>query len=695
MLRNKIYYRLKPFIPRALRRAMRKRLAGWVRKRTRDVWPIIPGSERRPRNWPGWPDNKKFALVLTHDVEGDTGLKKCRQLMQLEMDLGVRSSFNFIPEGDYRVPREMREELTRNGFEVGVHDFQHDGHLFASRREFGRKATHINHYVHEWGAAGFRSGFMLHNLDWLHDLDIQYDASTFDTDPFEPQPEGRHTIFPFWVPTPLRGKQPGASHKGGYIELPYTLPQDSTLFLLLRERTPAIWLQKTNWIAEHGGMALLDTHPDYMCFDAQSKRSGEFDVRLYREFLQTVIREHKDAFWNALPRDVAAYAWQNLEKEPAQVSTQATRTAASAPPVKVWIDLDNTPHVPFFIPIIRELEKRGHRVVVTARDAFQVCELADRKGLSCLKIGRHYGKNSVLKILGLLWRSSQLLPFYSREKPDIALSHGARSQLLLSNLLGKPTILISDYEFSKTPLFVKPRWEIVPESLPTEGLHSRAQRIRKYAGIKEDVYAPEFSPDPTLLDELGLGNGHIIVTVRPPANEAHYHNPESELLLEDLMKRICRASEVRAVLLPRNEQQEKTLRAKHPEWFSGCNAIVPPRAVDGLNLLWHSDLVVSGGGTMNREAAALNVPVYSIFRGKTGAVDRRLEQEGRLIMIRTSAEVETKILFKQRDKTINRNGGARFALQDIVNHIEDIIRSEYPKRQMSDRRYDVANKVTL
>lgn len=615
--------------------------------------------------------------------------------MQLEMELGVRSSFNFIPEGNYRVPRELREELTRNGFEVGVHDFQHDGHLFASRREFARKAIHINHYINEWGAAGFRSGFMLHNLDWLHDLDIQYDASTFDTDPFEPQPEGRHTIFPFWVPSPLQHKRSGATDKDGYIELPYTLPQDSTLFLLLHERTPGIWLRKIDWIAQHGGMALLDTHPDYMCFDAQFRRSGEFDVKLYREFLQTVIRQHGNAFWNALPRSVAAYASQNLEREPVRFSTQATLTASSTPSVKVWIDLDNTPHVPFFIPIIRELEKRGHRVVVTARDAFQVCELADRKGLSCLKIGRHWGKNSILKVLGLLWRSSQLLPFYTREKPDIALSHGARSQLLLSNLFRKPTILISDYEFSKTPLLVKPRWEIVPESLPTEGLHSRAQRVRKYAGIKEDVYAPEFKPDASLLDELGIGNGQIVVTVRPPANEAHYHNPESELLLNDLMDRICQTPEVRAVLLPRNEQQEKTLRAKHPEWFCGDKVIVPPYAVDGLNLLWHSDLVVSGGGTMNREAAALNLPVYSIFRGKAGAVDRRLEQEGRLIMIRTSAEVQTKILFKPRDKSISRNGGTRLALQDIVNHVEDIIRAEYPKSQMQKRRRDVVSKAAL
>lgn len=675
MLRNKIYYHLKPFIPTSVRRAMRKKFAAWVRKRTRDVWPIMPGSEHPPKNWPGWPENKEFAFVLTHDVEGPIGLRRCRQLMQLEMEVGVRSSFNFIPEGGYRVPRELREELVSNGFEVGVHDFRHDGHLFASRREFARKAAHINHYISEWGAAGFRSGFMLHKLDWLHDLDICYDASTFDTDPFEPQPEGRHTIFPFWVPA--LHKRNGAIHESGYVELPYTLAQDSTLFLLLHERTPTIWMQKLDWIAQHHGMALLDTHPDYMSFQSSSKRSGEFDVNLYRQFLEYVLQRYPGSFWNPLPREVATYAFHALEKDRIQLSTQVNPSVSSTPPVKVWIDLDNTPHVPFFIPIIRELEKRGHRVVVTARDAFQVCELADRKGLRFLKIGRHYGKNSILKIAGLLWRASQLIPFYTREKPDIALSHGARSQLFLSNILRKPTILISDYEFAKTPFLVKPRWEIVPDALPTEGLHSRSSRVRKYAGIKEDVYAPDFRPDPSLLSELKLDPANIVITVRPPANEAHYHNPESELLLNELMRRICETNNVQAVLLPRNEPQEKTLRLRHPEWFASSRTIVPSSAVDGLNLLWYSDLVVSGGGTMNREAAALGVPVFSIFRGKIGAVDRRLEQEKRLVIVRTLAEVRTKILFQRRDKEAYTNGTPRLALQDIVNHIEDIVRTEY------------------
>ena len=172
---------------------------------------------------------------------------------------------------------------------------------------------------------------------------------------------------------------------------------------------------------------------------------------------------------------------------------------------KIWIDLDNTPHVPFFRPIIRELGNRGHDVVLTARDAFQVCELASRFALSYTKVGRHYGKNRLLKVSGLLWRSVQLLPFALRERPMLALSHGSRAQILLCNLLRIPTIMVNDYEHAKTPPLVRPRWEIVPDALLNENLHCRNRdRILTYRGIKEDVYAPELAPDPSLLEQLHL-----------------------------------------------------------------------------------------------------------------------------------------------------------------------------------------------
>lgn len=326
MLRNKLYYRVKPLIPRPMRVAIRRLFALRKRALFHDIWPVMPGSEKPPPNWPGWPDGKKFALVLTHDVESLSGVAKCRQLMDLERSLGYHSSFSFVPQGEYAISRLLRSELTRNGFEVGVHDLHHDGKLYRSRQDFSEKASRINQYLKDWNAVGFRSAFMLHNLDWLHELDLRYDSSTFDTDPFEPQPDGVGTIFPFWVPRPNgNGHQlpvtihqspitnyhsPFTNHDSaapGYAELPYTLPQDSTLFLLFGERTPDIWLQKLDWIAKHGGMALLDSHPDYMRFDGDSVTSRTFPAEFYADLLEYARKRYGDSFWQPLPREMAEF----------------------------------------------------------------------------------------------------------------------------------------------------------------------------------------------------------------------------------------------------------------------------------------------------------------------------------------------------------------------------------------------------
>jgi predicted glycosyltransferase len=342
---------------------------------------------------------------------------------------------------------------------------------------------------------------------------------------------------------------------------------------------------------------------------------------------------------------------------------------------RIWIDLDNTPHVPFFKPIIRELEKRGYKVVLTARDAFQVCELATRSGLAYTKIGRHYGKNRLLKILGLVWRSLQLLPFVLRNRPMMGLSHGSRAQILLCNFLRIPTVMLMDYEYAQTPLLLRPRWEIVPDVLYNENLHCKAkERIRKYKGIKEDVYAPEFKPAPALRQQLHLDDNSVIVTVRPPATEAHYHNPESETLFVQFMNRALRTPGVKAVLLPRNQAQATQIKATWPQWFADSKVVVPHEAVDGLNLLWHSDLVVSGGGTMNREAAALGVPVYSIFRGKIGAVDRHLQSQGKMTLIESIEDVQNKIPLIPRKKTDLPASGPREALREILEQVEEIIK---------------------
>lgn len=295
------YYHIKPFVPRGLRWLMRRVRIPGIMKRHSGVWPIDEASCAKPHDWHGWPEGRRFALVFTHDVESQTGVDRTRDLADLEMAYGFRSSFNFIPEGPYGDPVELRGWLRENGFEVGVHDLNHDGHLYESREGFSRKAKSINRYLGKWGAVGFRSGFMLRQLDWLHDLNVLYDMSTFDTDPFEPQPEGSHTIFPFHVKPPEGVKGPG------YVELSYTLPQDSTLFLLLREKTPEIWQRKLDWIAAHGGLALVNIHPDYIDFTGPGHASETYSSALLQEFMEYIHSRHAGMYWNPLARELALW----------------------------------------------------------------------------------------------------------------------------------------------------------------------------------------------------------------------------------------------------------------------------------------------------------------------------------------------------------------------------------------------------
>jgi glycosyltransferase involved in cell wall biosynthesis len=342
MLSHRFYYALKPFVPWRLRMALRRIAAGRKRAHCQTIWPIDESTNRPPTGWPGWPEGRKFAFVLTHDVEGPEGLARCRQLAELEMKFGFRSSFNFIPEGPYRVPAELREWLTKNGFEVGVHDLHHDGKLFATWRGFAAKAKRINHYLREWQASGYRSGFMLRNLEWLHGLEIAYDASTFDTDPFEPQPDGAGTIFPYWIPSPdapgsasphddRPGRTAGTSARDGYVELPYTLPQDSTLFLLLREKSPEIWLRKLEWIAAHGGMALANVHPDYIHFAGAAASHREYSEAFYTELLRSVAERYRGQYWNVLPRELAHWFKQNCRLSTGN-STPPIPAAGAPPP---------------------------------------------------------------------------------------------------------------------------------------------------------------------------------------------------------------------------------------------------------------------------------------------------------------------------------------------------------------------------
>lgn len=297
---RKIFYAVKPIVPRRLQLFLRKRLIAFQIKKYEDIWPILPGSEKKPENWKGWPDGKQFALILTHDVESEAGVNQSLQLAALEKKHGFRSSFNFVPER-YHTPETIFTNLKNDGFEIGVHGLYHDGKLFSSYNLFQQRAEKINYYLKKWNAVGFRAPAMHHRLDWLHLLDIQYDLSTFDTDPFEPQADGVGTIFPFV----LSYKNPDKN----IVEMPYTLVQDFTVFVLMNKDIQ-IWKQKLDWIAEHGGMALVNVHPDYLNF-SERNHFERFPAKYYEEFLQYINSRYSGKFWHGLPHELARWVLKN------------------------------------------------------------------------------------------------------------------------------------------------------------------------------------------------------------------------------------------------------------------------------------------------------------------------------------------------------------------------------------------------
>jgi hypothetical protein len=336
---------------------------------------------------------------------------------------------------------------------------------------------------------------------------------------------------------------------------------------------------------------------------------------------------------------------------------------------KLWIDLENSPHVPFFYPIIQELEAKGFNVVLTARDCYQVCGLVAMYGLSCHVIGKHKGKNRILKIAGTLMRSIRLLAFAVRQKPDLALSHGSRSQLVTATVLRIPAISISDYEHTQKIPFVRPDEFIVPEVVDANQCWMHDTKIKTYPGIKEDVYVPFFKPDRGILEELGIDRSRLLITIRPPATEAHYHNPMSEELFFYAVEYLSDRPDVQMVILPRSEKQIPWIRDKWSDLCQSRKIIIPEGVVNGLNLIWHSDLVISGGGTMNREAAALGVPVYSIFKGSIGAVDRYLEKTGRLVLLSTPSDMREKVRLEKRPIGEREISNGHEALRVIVCEI--------------------------
>ncbi|MBT8383117.1 MAG: DUF354 domain-containing protein [Ignavibacteriaceae bacterium] len=334
----------------------------------------------------------------------------------------------------------------------------------------------------------------------------------------------------------------------------------------------------------------------------------------------------------------------------------------------VWIDVDNSPHVLFFHPIIEQLKKRDVNVFVTARDYAQVFDLLNLFRIEYKKVGRHYGKNILLKSLGTFLRVLQLIMVVFRKKPCLTISHGSRSQCIAGNILGIKVAVAFDYEHTKeVPLF-QPDIVLVPEMIPEEKTMS-IKNVFRYKGIKEDVYVPYFKPNPGIREKLGINNSKIVVAIRPPATLAHYHTLESDKLFKELLKFLKDSEKTYIIITPRTKDQEAEIRSQWKEEFRTGKFYIPAKVMNGLDIIWNSDLVVSGGGTMIREAAALNVPAYSTFGGQVGAVDNYLESIGRLIILRDETDIKNKIKLEKRNLTLNKSNEGSGVLDEITNYI--------------------------
>ena len=305
--------------------------------------------------------------------------------------------------------------------------------------------------------------------------------------------------------------------------------------------------------------------------------------------------------------------------------------------MRVWIDLTNSPHVLVMRPVIDVLRADGHEVHVTARDFAQTLALCERFGIEHTAIGRHRGGKLAAKGLGLVQRSGALARWARRHGPfDLALGHGSNDVTVAAALLRIPCSTTFDYEWATVQHTVNCRLAhavVVPEAIPPERLArygASAGKLQQYAGLKEEYYLADFEPDPAVLEELGLDPAQPIVVVRTPPAVSLYHRFEHDTFGAVLAR--LRDDGVQAVVLPRTREQRAELSA-------AGGFTIPERAIDAQSLIAYADLVISAGGTMNREAVALGTPVFSSFEGRLGAVDEQLIADGRLKLLRDPAEV--------------------------------------------------------
>lgn len=334
----------------------------------------------------------------------------------------------------------------------------------------------------------------------------------------------------------------------------------------------------------------------------------------------------------------------------------------------IWFDLDNSPHVPLFKPIFSELEKRGEKYIITCRKFAQTEELLNFWKIPHHLIGEHAGKSKIKKILNLYVRSSQLKNFLVQKKILLAVSHGSRTQLITARRMGIKSMLMMDYEYTESKIFnYLSSILLIPKYIPDERLGSvgiNLKKVIRYNGFKEELYLQDFKPDPNFRKLINIPDEKILIIIRPPSTATNYHDKKSEELLIKSIKYFSQNNHSVVLIVNRTERERQFIETQIP---NKPNIKFLEKTVDGLQLLFTADISISGGGTMNREAALLGTKTYSIFTGRRPYLDEYLQELGKLRFIEKKGEIDDIPIERDYNKV-----HPSFA-NNLVSEITDII----------------------
>ena len=337
----------------------------------------------------------------------------------------------------------------------------------------------------------------------------------------------------------------------------------------------------------------------------------------------------------------------------------------------IWFDANNSPHVLILHPIIEEFSRRGYKTILTARNYSQTVPLLEKSGLQFTVIGKHGGKSKVGKLFSSVSRILKLVRFInSKGLISASFCHGSRELVIASKLLGIPSTVMFDYEFTEHKiknLFANTL--LLPSVIPDSRLLNlgyRMDKLHKYPGLKENLYINEnfVSIDPEKAKIWRDSEDQVLIVLRPPSTESHYHDATSEQILKQLFTKLD-SHGLKTIILPRYTSQIAPLKEMISSSRNGGKFIIPDQVVDGPQLISGADLCISGGGTMIREAAVIGTPAYSIFTGMEGAVDEYLEQSSRLIFIRNLESIEEIRLCRKGNISILKS-------IDIASYIVDL-----------------------